>query len=58
VEGAGGPSDWTAFDDLRERFGGGGLGVPGEEKHEGRELGSDWQVLTHLQLFSSFSFPP
>ena len=26
--------------------------------NEGRELGSDWQALTHLQIFSSFSFPP
>src|SRR6516162_727123 len=33
VEGAGSPDDWTASG-LQERFGGGGLGVPGEEKHE------------------------
>jgi len=33
AEGAGGPPGWTA-PDLQERFGGGGLGVPGEEKHE------------------------
>src|SRR6516165_3402802 len=33
VEGAGSPSDWTASGP-QGRFGGGGLGVPGEEKHE------------------------